>query len=451
MQVALPTPTSQMQSLHNDIRVNQELQTMNEYTGTQAGLNSQYPITVIRWLFYAFIFSLIFETAGEEMGLIEPPTLIGGMLVLSTLLQPGLFLRWPPKGFWCFIIYLYLFVMMGLMEPAAYRSLFVHDVTVLFQLTILAWIAYNVMRDSTTAERALLTLAIACSFLAVLQLGGVAHSAIDAKGSVQRAAAFGFHPNHLARILILGMLALVGVLYSRRQNLTRPLLIFGPFLIVLAAVLIQTGSRGAILALGLALLTFALRKGSLGKKAVNIFGLLFLLGLLALAAFQSDVMRTRFEETIEDGDMARRELIYPTAWAMFKEKPLLGWGPVTSVYELGNRLGHPEEEIKNPHNLILYGVVTSGLLGSFPLFLGIGLAAFAAWKARHSSHGMLPLAMVIAVLVVNMSGVWLFNKLHWIVMAYALAAAYYPVGQAFLPVKAAVPRCIGDELLVSRS
>jgi O-antigen ligase len=399
---------------------------MNEFSETHAELKSNYPIAVIRWLFYAFIFSLTFETAGEDIGLIEPPTVVGGLLVLSTLLQPGLFLRWPPKGFWCFIIYLYLFVTMGLLEPSSYRSLFVHDATVLFQLTLLAWIAFNLMRNAATAEKALLTLAIACSLLSLLQLLGVAHSAVDPKGTIQRAAAFGFHPNHLARILVLGMLALVGVLYSRRQNITRPLLIAAPFLVVLAAVLIQTGSRGAILALGLALLVFALRKGSFGKKAINIAGLLVLLGLLALAAFSSDVMRSRFEETIEDGDLARRELIYPTAWEMFKEKPLLGWGPVSSVYELGMRLGHPEEETKNPHNLILYGLVTSGLLGSFPLFLGIGFAALAAWKARNSVHGMLPLAMVIAVFAANMSGVWLFNKLHWLVMAYALAAAYYP-------------------------
>ena len=33
--------------------------------------------------------------------------------------------------------------------------------------------------------------------------------------------------------------------------------------------------------------------------------------------------------------------------------------------------------------------------------------------------------MVIAVFAANMSGVWLFNKLHWLVMAYALASVYY--------------------------
>ena len=173
-------------------------------------------------------------------------------------------------------------------------------------------------------------------------------------------------------------------------------------------------------------MTFALKKGSLKKKIVNVLGLTLLLGVLGVAVLESDVMRARFEETIEEGDLARRELIYPTAFQMFTEKPLLGWGPVTSVYELGMRLGHPEEEIKNPHNLILYGVVTSGLIGSFPLFLGIGLAAFSAWRARNRAHGMLPLAMVIAVLVVNMSGVWLFNKMHWLVMAYAMASAYFP-------------------------
>jgi len=382
------------------------------------------PIKVIRWLFYAFIFSLIFETIGED--LIEPPTIVGVLLVGSVLLQPRLFLRWPTKGFWSFIVYLYLFVAMGLMEPTEYRSMFVHDATVLFQLALLGWIAFNIMRDHATAQKALLTLAIACSFLAVLQFFGLAHSAIEAKGSVVRAAVFGFHPNHLARILILGMLAFISILYSRRKSLTIPLLLIAPPLLILSAVLLQTGSRGAILALGASLMTFALKKGSLKKKIVNVLGLTLLLGVLGAAVLESDVMRERFEETIEDGDMARRELIYPTAFQMFTEKPLLGWGPVTSVYELGMRLGHPEEEIKNPHNLILYGVVTSGLIGSFPLFLGIGLAAFSAWRARNRAHGMLPLAMIIAVLVVNMSGVWLFNKMHWLVMAYAMASVYFP-------------------------
>ena len=386
---------------------------------------NQRAIGIIRWLFYAFIFSLTFETAGEDIGLIEPPTVVGALLMLSTLLQPGLLLRWPPKSFWCFIIYSYLFVIMGLFEPAVYRSQLVRNLTVLFQLLALAWLAFNLMRDKATAERALLTLGIACVILALLQVFGVADSA-DPNSATARAATLGFHPNHLARILVLGIVAIVGLLYVRTQKLARALLIAAPFLIVLTVVLLQTGSRGAILALGAALLTFAFRRGSLKQTVFNICGLLMLLALLTLAATNSELMRSRFEETINEGDLARRELIYPTAWQMIKERPLLGWGPVTSIYELGTRLGHPEEETKNPHNLILYGLVTSGILGSLPLFVGTALAAFAAWKSRHGAHGMLPLAMVVAVLAANMSGLWLFNKLHWLVMAYALASMHYP-------------------------
>jgi O-antigen ligase len=136
-------------------------------------------------------------------------------------------------------------------------------------------------------------------------------------------------------------------------------------------------------------------------------------------------MRARFEETIEEGDVARRDRIYPTAFEMFVEKPLLGWGPISSTFELGMRLGHPEEETKNPHNLILFGLVSTGLLGSLPLFVGIAFSGLSAWKTRDGPHGILPLAMVAAVLVANMSGLWLFNKLHWLVMAYALASVYH--------------------------
>jgi O-antigen ligase len=385
------------------------------------------PIRIIRYLFYAFIFSLCFETVGQDMGLIEPPTVVGGLLVLSVLLQPGLFLRWPPKAFWCFIIFLYLHVVQGLVEPSMYRAAFITDSTVLTQLTVLGWLSFCIMRDRDTALRTLLTLGIACTLLGMLQLSGIAQSSIEpkAKGAVVRAAVFGFHPNHLGRIIVLGMLALIGPLYFARRKTTSIWILVSACIAILAAVLLQTGSRGAILAFGLSLLTFAFRRGSFKKKVINVGGLVILLGILAFAAFESDVMRSRFEETIETGDLARREKIYPTALEMFKERPLIGWGPVTSIYELGMRLGHPEEDVKNPHNLILYGVVTSGVLGSLPLFVGLGLCVFTAWRTRNGPHGVLPLAMVIAVLAVNMSGVWLFNKLHWVVMAYALASVYY--------------------------
>lgn len=386
------------------------------------------PTRIIRWLFYAFVLFLPFETVGE--GWLEPTTIIAGLLLLSTLVQPGLFLRWPPKGFWCFLIYLYLFATLSVLEPPQYRSLTLLNVSLLAQLTVLGWIGFCVMRDQKTAERALLSFGVGCVLLSILQVTGIASRAVEAEAAIVRVTAFGFHPNNLARILMLGLLAIIGLTFGRAKSLLRPIFITFPFIILVGAALIQTGSRGGLIALAAGIMTLVLRRGTVMKRALNLVGLLLFLGFFFLAALQSDVMRARFEETIEEGDLARREQIYPTAWQMFQEKPLLGWGPITSTYELGMRLGHPEEETKNPHNLILFGLISTGLFGSLPLFIGVGFAVLSAWRTREGPHGILPLAMVVAVLVANMSGLWLFNKLHWLVMAYALASVYHLAREA---------------------
>src|SRR5688572_33196242 len=99
------------------------------------GLTSEYPIRVVRWLFYAFVFSLPFETIFQ--GLLEPTTILGAVLLLTTLLQPGLFLRWPPKAYVCFLVYLYLFAVLSSLESSQYRSLSIQGLFVLAQLTVL--------------------------------------------------------------------------------------------------------------------------------------------------------------------------------------------------------------------------------------------------------------------------------------------------------------------------
>ena len=191
---------------------------------TALNKDSNTPTRVIRWLFYAFVLSLPFETVGE--GWLEPTTILGGMLLLSALLQPGLFLRWPPKGFWCFIVYLYVFASLSLLEPSGYRSLTVLNVFLLAQLTILGWIGFSLMRDRQTAEWAFLTFGAGCVLLSLLQVTGIASRAVEAEAAaIVRVTAFGFHPNNLARILMLGMLALVGLTFGRSKSLLRPIFI----------------------------------------------------------------------------------------------------------------------------------------------------------------------------------------------------------------------------------
>ncbi len=380
-------------------------------------------LPAIRWVFYAFVFSLPFETVNS--GYLEPPTILGALLLMTTLLQPGLFLRWPPRAFWCFFVYLYFSVAIAPLEPAVYRGEVIGKVFLLTQLTVLSWIAFSLMRDEGVARTALLALVVACGLLSVLQVTGVAAQATDVGAQAERVTAFGFHPNNLARILTLGVLAAVGLTYGGAKSIVRPRYLVWPLVVLVGVALVQTGSRGALLALAAGLMCFVLRGRSFLTKLRNVAGVLLIMAFFVWAGFQSESTRIRFEKTLEDGDLARREQIYPTSWEMFQERPLLGWGAIASTYELGGRLGHIDEDTKNPHNLLLYGLVSTGLLGALPLFLGTGLAVWAAWKSRRGPHGVLPLALITAVLVANMSGLWLFNKLHWLVMAYAVASLHY--------------------------
>ncbi|HKY05361.1 MAG TPA: O-antigen ligase family protein, partial [Blastocatellia bacterium] len=207
----------------------------------------------------------------------------------------------------------------------------------------------------------------------------------------------------------------------------RPRLIVVPSCALIGVAVVQTGSRGGLLALGAGLLAFALTGKRLGVRIRNAIIVLLALGFFTFITIESEVTKRRFESAVQKGELARRERIYPTAWQMIQEKPLFGWGPVTSSYELGRRLGHPRELSKNAHNLVLEVLNVTGLAGAALFFTGTLLAALAAWKARNRAHGYLPAALVLTVLAANMSGLWHFNKLHWIVIAYALASLSHPV------------------------
>lgn len=67
-------------------------------------------------------------------------------------------------------------------------------------------------------------------------------------------------------------------------------------------------------------------------------------------------------------------------------------------------------------------LTATGLVGTFAFCLGMWLCLRAAWRARGGSEGILPFAVMISVLVANMSGNWMASKLLWFAFAYAIAS-----------------------------
>jgi O-antigen ligase len=390
-----------------------------------ATAKDQYVETPIRWAFYLFIATIPFETI--NLGIpIEITAISLGILFLTLILQPQLVFRRAPAAYLCFFAYFIVFTAQILLNPTVdeFRSQWV--LVVVTQLILMSWVAFNLMRSERVARYALLTLALACLAMTILQLSGLASTAAGSRAG--RVSALGFHPNNLARILSLGLLCLVGLAYGQRKSLIRPLYLVWGAIVLIGVSVVQTGSRGGLLALGAGVMVFAMRKGTIAVRIRNLFLVAASIAFFAFIALESENTKQRFEEALDEGDLARRQQIYPTAWAMFNEKPLTGWGPVTAEYELGTRLANEDETSKNAHNMLLQAMITTGLLGSIPLFIGTALAFLGAWKARNGPRGVMPLALITTVIVANMSGNWLGNKLHWLVLAYAVSSGITFVG-----------------------
>ena len=121
--------------------------------------------------------------------------------------------------------------------------------------------------------------------------------------------------------------------------------------------------------------------------------------------------------------MSGRPRIYRAAFRMFEEKPILGWGPATNYYELGRRLNRPK---RDTHNMFLWLLTEQGLAGTIPFCIGLGLCARAAWRGRRGAPGLLPLALLVASLTLNLSGTHFnFAKWFWVSLAFALASETY--------------------------
>ena len=383
---------------------------------------------LVRGAFYVFIFSLLFEWPDRPIPM-EIPTLIGFIYLAFTLLQPKVCYRYFPKELWFYAVYvLFLALLCGFVKR---QDDAIKLLTLMVQIFFLMWSGYNLMRYERIMKTALMTLVISCSAISVMQLLGVAATQWEFYDAGSRTSVLGQNPNNMANNISLGLVALMGFAFGRNKILPWVRYVAAPLAVIMVGAIIDTGSRGALLALGIGFAAFAIRGKTLWAKTKSLVIVLAVLGGLVLAVLQTPSLVSRYKQTLDGNDMSGRENIFPTAWGMFKEKPFIGWGPIDNMYELGRRLqimyGGPvgPDGSKDTHNMFLGALTSTGLFGTVPLLICVILCLLAAWRARRGSQGVLPIVMVVTVILINMSGNWIASKLDWLMMACALASANF--------------------------
>lgn len=388
------------------------------------------------WSLCLLVVSIPFEFPDRSFP-IEIPTLTASLFLAATLLQPqACYAKRPPALLWLFA-YLYMFWFTAVwagrdalatdLNGADYLSQVIKLFLLVLQVVLVFWAAYNLMGAPSVARTVLALLAVACLVRAGLPIIGIARTSHTVWGGGSRITALGQNANNSAMILGAGFIALIGLQYGLDRPLLRRRWLAWPLAGLLVASLVETGSRGGLVGLGVGLMAFALGASQRTWTRVrNAAVALLAIGGIVFASYESEVVRRRFTDTLQYGEFAGREQIYPALFRMFEERPITGWGPVNNKYELGLRLDERVRRRRDAHNLVLEVVTASGLLGTIPFVMALGLCGIGAWRARRGPHGVVPLALLATVMMANVSGNWIASKLLWITLAYALASAGYP-------------------------
>jgi O-antigen ligase len=381
-------------------------------------MTSTLPLTVVRFAFYAFIFAIPIETLdiGIESGLLSVSSLIGYLFIMVALVQPTVTFGELPRPFWYFVAYLCVFACLGFLQiPEYWSSKLVMRILTVIQLLALFLISYNLFQHQQVIKGAWLAFSAGCVLLSILQIGGIAAKVV----AKNRLSTLSQDPNSLGSQLGLGLLVLLGLAYGRNSQDIRISWLVWMCSGSLAAGMMLSGSRGALLSLVLGIMCLAARPGHATLRLKVGFIAVLTICSLVWAAYENDVVRTRWEKTYSAGNLAGREEIMPAAWSMFIESPIVGWGPVINVTELGYRFGRP---FMDTHNGYLWILTETGLAGGVPYLIALWLCLRAAWRARHGPEGSLPLALLTSVFLINMSITWHYRKMFWIILAYSVAS-----------------------------
>ena len=377
---------------------------------------------------YLFVLSIPFELPDQPLP-VDLPTLAACILLGTAALQsPRCFAR-IPLALLPFTAFVLAYVARFALGTGDHAAEVARLVALMVQCLLVFWVCYNLFRDPRVMRGALIALVVAATVRALLQLTGIAANVVEATSAAPRLSAFGQNADKAAVIMGAGLIALLGLVQSREGRARLALgrrrgraLLAWAAAAALGAAIVQTGSRGGILALAVSVLALLTAAEPLPRRARRIGVVVAALGLLATLTWAMDSTRMRFQQTIERGAMAGRERIYPELLAMAALKPIAGWGPIENKYELGERLKEPERfRRRDAHNLWLEAVTAAGLLALLPLLAGHAACARAAWAAR-SRGNALPLALLALVFAANMSNNWIVGKLDWVVLALASAA-----------------------------
>jgi len=193
------------------------------------------------------------------------------------------------------------------------------------------------------------------------------------------------------------------------------------FVIMFFSLMFSTG-RAAILAffgaIGLLLLlylAFEIKKKNLrllGRIALVISIMIFIVGIVSLHWYQSPT-----QEWFAERANRSRQAIWQNVWQGFKEQPILGWGPqnfpfvfnkfFNSKFYLSEEYG-PDVRFDQAHNIIMDNLADAGILGLAGYLSIFGACFWLLWRQYYKKRidfwtASIPTVLLVAHLTQNLT------------------------------------------------
>lgn len=377
--------------------------------------------------YFAFVFWIPIETlyylndvgnstSADGITLSRP---LGILLFGLALINSRRCFRRIPAAFWMLAWYIAACAASQLWIPAALDARFATHQMTMLQMAGLFLISVNLFADVGFREAVFRFYGWWVSLVAAAMLLGMA-SVKEARSSIPSQ-----NPNLAAALFALGAVCLAGDprLLSLRRMQTR-LVASIPAIAVLILAILQTGSRGGLMAFAAGILALGACAGKTTRaKRLLIAGAVIgaLLLMVQHEFTQGTEAAARLDAAWNRGDTAGRTTIWKAAWAMFLEKPYFGYGAVNNLFTLGIHINYP---FRDTHNFFLAVLTEVGLVGAVPLIGAIFFALWLAWRYGGRTGDGLPFALMVALITLVLSSTAYHDKIFWIVLAAAVSCGF---------------------------
>lgn len=398
----------------------------------RAVVSSEAPTVGLRAVqaaYYAFVLFIPIETIitfnnQGESGMTFS-RLLGFVLFGLAMINWRYCFRTIPVSFWMLAWYLAAYSVSELWVPRNLDEAFHEHQATIIQMAALFLISANLFVDAKFRGALLRFYGWWCSLVAAgILLGAIGGEILYLEG---RSSIQGQDPNVAAGFLALGAVCLAGdpCLFERGRSKALWAVMLAPIAVLIFAIL-ETGSRGGLVAFGVGILALVAcgGKAARGRRLLLAGAVMAALVLLVIHEFQTGtVTAARLDQAWNAGDTAGRTKIWETAWAMFLERPLFGYGGINNFLTLGVHVNFP---FRDTHNLILAILTEVGLVGAVPFLAALAYALWRAWRYGGRTGDVLPFALMASGLAINVSLTGYHQKIFWIVFAAAVAVGSEP-------------------------